>query len=157
MSHYDCDQYRELTGIHVTAVATLPASAGLGSSAAYSVCLATSLLSSLGSIGQTTKLGSGTAETSMATLPSELPSSNAGSSNSGHLPEIILQRLEEFGHPQVRNSPLCTEAWSQQELETINKWGFEAEKLIHGTPSGIDNSISTFGKRALCKSFWGAL
>lgn len=35
---------------------------------------------------------------------------------------------------------------SAQDLELICQWSLEAEKLVHGKPSGIDNSVCTYGK-----------
>jgi mevalonate kinase len=68
----------------------LPMGAGLGSSAAYGVCIAAGLLHYFG------------------WLNLNIPEPN--------------------------------------QAHTINHWAFIAEKIIHGMPSGIDNTVSTFGK-----------
>lgn len=35
---------------------------------------------------------------------------------------------------------------SVKDLELICEWSLEAEKLVHGKPSGIDNSVCTYGR-----------
>ena len=37
------------------------------------------------------------------------------------------------------------------QLDRINKWAFVGEMCIHGTPSGVDNTVSTRGKAVLFK------
>lgn len=113
-------------------LSTLPASAGLGSSAAFSVCVAAGFLSLLGAI------------TSTHRQQSEDSCSDDKLETKQHitLPQTILDRLHSLG---IQLEAGINRSWSVQELEIINMWGLEAEKLIHGTPSGIDNSISTFG------------
>ncbi|KAM9446937.1 mevalonate kinase [Clarias gariepinus] len=86
-----------LPGLKVCVWSELPTGAGLGSSAAYSVCVSAALLTARGTV-------------SCPLTPSR-----------------------------------DTARWSDQELELINTWAFQGEKIIHGNPSGVDNAVGTWG------------
>ncbi|KYO39648.1 mevalonate kinase [Alligator mississippiensis] len=90
-------KYGEVPSMDIVVWSELPTGAGLGSSAAYSVCLAAALLTACGAIG----------------CP-----------------------LEE-GKPTAR--------WTEKELDLINRWAFQGERVIHGNPSGVDNAVGTWG------------
>ncbi|KAF9135446.1 hypothetical protein BGW39_002913 [Mortierella sp. 14UC] len=75
----------------------LPVGAGLGSSASYSVCVATALLQLNGYLAKEGGL------------------------------DVAEQR------------------------DLVNQWAFQAEKVIHGNPSGIDNTVSTLGGAVMFK------
>lgn len=75
----------------------LPVGAGLGSSASYSVCVATALLQLNGYLSAGTGM------------------------------DVAAQR------------------------DLVNQWAFQAEKVIHGNPSGIDNTVSTLGGAVMFK------
>nr|XP_027224874.1 LOW QUALITY PROTEIN: mevalonate kinase-like [Penaeus vannamei] len=74
--------------LRISVNSQLPTGAGLGSSAAYAVCLSGALLTSQGRLD-----------------PGE----------------------------------------GRANLEKVCRWAFRSEQIIHGTPSGIDNSICTYG------------
>lgn len=145
-----------MSGLHVTVVANLPASAGLGSSAAYSVCIAAALLCNMGAINRagfscmdTVESGQQNTDTSgpvvSGSCAEDKEASDSKLSSVNCFPELLVKKAQECGYLETERLS-CSVSWTQHELEQVNKWGFEAEKIIHGTPSGIDNSISTFGK-----------
>ncbi|XP_045152761.1 mevalonate kinase [Echinops telfairi] len=92
-----CRKQRTLPSLDVSVWSELPTGAGLGSSAAYAVCLAAALLTAC---------------------------------------EQIPNPLRDGEHAS---------RWATEDLEFINKWAFQGERVIHGNPSGVDNAVSTWG------------
>ncbi|KAI4902731.1 hypothetical protein NFI96_016640 [Prochilodus magdalenae] len=45
----------------------------------------------------------------------------------------------------IRDRLIFCKRWNEAELELINKWAFQGEKIIHGNPSGVDNAVGTWG------------
>lgn len=120
------DGLRSMTGLDVLVSSELPFGAGLGSSAAYSVSLAAGLMASCGVI---------------QTDPQFHDLEN-DSQLCDRLPAAILECVEELGLcNRVFRYPKLTDS----ALMKVNQLGLDAEKIVHGTPSGIDNSISTYG------------
>lgn len=104
----------ERPSFNFTVRSTLPVGAGLGSSAAFSACVATALLL----LHQRIE------------LPPLPPRSRAPSiSTPGHI------------HVSHQGRRAITPAIAEE----INQWAFVSEKVLHGNPSGIDNSIVVFG------------
>ena len=121
------ERLHSLPGLEVLVSSQLPFGAGLGSSAAYSVCIAAALLASCGRIGRREERVSRAEREDM-------------------IPATLKDRMRDRGLSPEDICRHCCCQLSEDELKLVNKWGFEAEKLVHGTPSGIDNSISVFGK-----------
>ncbi|KAF1508342.1 Mevalonate kinase, partial [Eudyptula minor novaehollandiae] len=98
-----CLCFRDVPSVDILVWSELPTGAGLGSSAAYAVCLAAALLTVCGAISCPLKEGESTAR------------------------------------------------WTEEELNLINSWAFQGERVIHGNPSGVDNAVGTWG---IC---WGTM
>jgi len=98
---------KEGRGLEVRVNSTsLPVSAGLGSSAAFSVACTASLYK--------------------------------------------LQKIIDNSFDSSWDAP------SQETLELLNNFAFKSEQIIHGTPSGIDNTVSCYGGAILfCKNVNG--
>lgn len=86
-----------------TIKSAIPVGAGLGSSAAFSVCLASALLYT-----------------------------------HEHLPLPVLPVVAGTLHHGRR-------VVAADQADVVNAWAFSAEKILHGTPSGVDNTVSALG------------
>ncbi|KAK4995757.1 Mevalonate kinase [Elasticomyces elasticus] len=95
-------------------------------------------------------LGSQHSQPCIYTLRSTIPiGAGLGSSASTTVcisTALLLQcRALSGPHPDQQSEE------AEKQLERINRWAFVGELLIHGNPSGVDNTVSTGGKAVLFK------
>ncbi len=58
-------------------------------------------------------------------------------SSASYSTALVTGLLIHFGHIP-RN-------FTEKDKNLINQWSFVSEQIIHGTPSGIDNTLTVFG------------
>ncbi|XP_055861558.1 mevalonate kinase-like [Biomphalaria glabrata] len=76
---------------------------------------------------------------------SDLPVGAGLGSSAAFSVSLSAALLQLAGHIDSLKLADGITSWSNEDKIVINKWGFICEKIIHGRPSGIDNSISTYG------------
>lgn len=78
-------------------------------------------------------------------IQSEIPiGAGLGSSASLSVCLVTALLLQQGLISEPKQGPKGQE-WTEKDLDLINRWAFEGERIMHGRPSGIDNSVATFG------------
>ena len=127
--------YSKMSGLEFCAVSNLPVSAGLGSSATFAVCMAAAMLLLSDRIckeASTKQFCKSEYDTYLEDI----------------IPEEMKHKLKEClgqfsKHENIQS--FQTVALPEEMKCLVCDWSFQCERLIHGTPSGIDNSVSCFG------------
>ena len=78
-------------------------------------------------------------------ITSELPLGSGLGSSAAFCVAISAALLALSGSVNVDQEHCGWMVCKEDELVLLNKWAFEGEKIIHGKPSGIDNTVSTYG------------
>jgi len=72
--------------------------------------------------------------------------------------EVVVASNVSVGAGLGSSAALCTSLAAAflkhcgvGDKKVVNQWAFSGEKLIHGTPSGIDNAVATYGNILLYK------
>ncbi|CRG88010.1 hypothetical protein PISL3812_05034 [Talaromyces islandicus] len=93
-------------------------------------------------------LGSPNSHAAVYTLRSTIPP-GAGLGSSGSVSVCIstalLLQIRTLAGPHPDQPPEEAEV----QIERINRWAFVGEMVIHGNPSGVDNTVSSGGKAVL--------
>ncbi|KHG18005.1 hypothetical protein F383_21911 [Gossypium arboreum] len=86
------------------------------------------------------------------TVSSELPVGAGLGSSAAYCVSLSAALLALSDSVKLDVSQKGWSTFKETEAELVNKWAFEGEKIIHGRPSGVDNSVSTFGNVIKFKS-----
>lgn len=87
-------------------------------------------------------------------VTSELPVGAGLGSSAAYcvaLSAALLAYCREIAWPQMREEAenvADTKVWldvDEKKIDLVNKWAFEGERILHGRPSGIDNTVSSLG------------
>lgn len=78
-------------------------------------------------------------------ITSELPLGSGLGSSAAFCVALSAALLALSGTVDVDREHRGWIVYKEDELDLLNKWAFEGEKIIHGKPSGIDNTVSTYG------------
>lgn len=114
----------------------LPASAGLGSSASFCVAVSAALLAAAS--------GATAAHRSSPDLGQQAPASGeqAAAGASGKRSSGVG---EGFGGRAGEDVECRGQEVEEEMRALVNAWALEGERIIHGTPSGVDNEVSSRG------------
>ncbi|XP_057305189.1 mevalonate kinase-like isoform X2 [Hydractinia symbiolongicarpus] len=74
------------------------------------------------------------------TLTSQLPIGGGLGSSASFAVAVSSALLVLYGVISSKQ-----DEWSDSHYKLISDWSYQAETIIHGTPSGIDNSVATYG------------
>ncbi|CAL1536173.1 unnamed protein product [Lymnaea stagnalis] len=78
-------------------------------------------------------------------IKSDLPVGAGLGSSAAFSVSLAAAILQFAGYIDSIKEAEGASTWSTSDKRKINNWAFLGEKVIHGRPSGIDNSISTYG------------
>ncbi|KAM7280220.1 hypothetical protein ACFE04_007354 [Oxalis oulophora] len=88
----------------------------------------------------------------VVTVTSELPLGAGLGSSAAFCVALTTALLSFSDSVSLDKSQKGWLTFGESDLLLLNKWAFEGEKIIHGKPSGIDNTVSTYGSMIKFKS-----